>query len=199
MPANQELREQFSKALQTFHQNFSGDLELIRAKAEDHGIRMTSGGIYLPPTPGAYNLRTPEDDDLDQLLGNSRVLVGCIDARQSAQIWEDIQPDAFIAVAGGAAQPNDTRRSALVDFLATAMTFNPKLNVTLLGHDRKCGGVAHASNGSASAAFVSGGYNAEHDLIGHYLESTVHTLLEKGISPQRITLGYAHVGEEDQF
>lgn len=188
-------------AIKRFSAAFGNDLELVRVKANEHHVGLTRGGILLPPQAGKYNLRIPTGSrqEVSALLTAGQVLVGCMDYRQSAEIYDATTPNAVIEMAGGAAQPDHGRRGALVDFLFTVSQLNRNVHFLLLGHNRVCGGIDHATQGAIARTFQEGGYSAERTELVEYLRQTASNLESHGVPYVRYSLGIARIGEGNDY
>lgn len=184
---------------------YKNDADLVRAGAEQHGIAITQGGMFEPMEKGAYNLRLPDINkgEVEELGGVRSVTLVCMDYRQSWQVAQErrFQPpkDAVIAVAGGAAQPQQARRQAMVEFLGAIISCNPSVAVNLAVHNGVCGGVNHFTGGEMQKAYQDSPAQERKAMQG-YLEDFADQLQEGGTKPERIKTFIADVeGDGFQF
>lgn len=187
--------------MKRFHGVFGNDTALIRDKAKAHGIAITTGDILTPPKPGAYNLRLPngKKHEVAALLKAKKVVVACIDARQSWEVYDIEEPDIFIADAGGATQPSFRRLEATENLLMLIHQVNPEVELVLLGHDNICGGVNHATSGRIYTIRQTQGVEAERTELTAHLSNLHARLTRRGVPGEKIRLGIARIGQADDF
>lgn len=200
---SKEFQRLLAEQMGLFRNIFEGDLKLIQDKARDHGIQMTTGNILTPPVWGAYNLRIPSrmfrGREVEKVFEARKVVVACIDYRQSAEVYDAERPDIFIADAGGGAQPDSQRSDATVNLLSLFYQVNPEIEIVVIGHNNICGGVNHATGGRMYDVRSYQGIPAEIDMLAGYLCETHAKLVRKGVPGTSIRLGFAQIGDADDF
>ena len=115
-----------------------GDADLVREGAKHHGVQVVERTIFEPVSRGIdnrgdYNPHLPTGfaEEAAKIKRAKKILKGCIDYRQSADIVDDPEvgvtegEDVIWLDAGGPAQPNEERFQADVEFSAVMLKENP--------------------------------------------------------------------------
>jgi hypothetical protein len=180
------------KEIQKFNNVFSEDLELVRKTAEEHHIQLIKGSITDKAKNNAYNLLLPYDRDVESLKKAKTILVECMDRRQVKQVQQIERPNITIAMAGGPAQPDETRRNALIHFLSEIGQVNDNCTFILYAHDSICGGANYFTQGEAQKQNARG-QREEHIFMSNFTKQVVDGLETHGVQKNRIHTGIATI------
>ena len=192
-----EQKNSLNLAVDQFNRVFGNDLDLVRQAAIEHHVNLTQGNTIQLPTPGAYNLRVPQNSsiELDALTHGKKLLVACMDYRQSAQVVTVTEPNAFLLMAGGATQPDLERLNTLVDFLYVVHQVNPHITLILLAHNKICGGNNHFTKGAVQNMSPSDEIN----FLTAKLHKTSELLTNLTVPVTSIKLGIAKINSNNQY
>lgn len=176
---------------------FAKDLELVAEAARAHNVALSKGDVFYLPRPGAYNLRLPKGDmgAVQRLAHSGRVIIACMDYRQSSDVVDATKANVWMLMAGGAAQPNERRLAAAVDLVAALYRANPEMQFSLLAHNRICGGVNHFTGGR----IVGLSHEGEMGELELHLNNTDGRLQDLGVPRGAYELGIARIGEGNDF
>lgn len=204
-PMNPEAK--VLEAMRVFVDLYQGDGDLVRPGAEHHGVQVVEGDVFDPLSRGNYNFRIPRRVDgasARRLIGAKRTTWVCEDYRQSAEAAEalGLRPetgdDAVFGVAGGAAQPEQSRFDAMVDLSASLYGANPEMEQVFVVHDEVCGGANYYTNGEMKEIREEQGVNAEQSRMIGFRTRLVDALIKRGVDPKKIKVGLAVV-DQDKF
>jgi hypothetical protein len=206
VPMNNET--QVLNALTVFVDLYSGDGDLVREGAKHHRVQVIEGGdVFGELSPGNYNFRIPREIDLEtvrKLIKAKRVAWVCEDYRQSEEVVDalGLHPesgdDAVFGVAGGAAQPEQSRFDAMVDLSASLYIANPDMEQIFVVHDGVCGGANFYTNKGMERIVQEGGTEAEQAKMIEFRTKLVNALIERGVKPDKIKVGFAVV-QDNKF
>jgi len=189
--------ESLSKALDKFYETFQSDLDLVREGAKQHGVELTSGGMFDMPTKGAYSLRIPGDstkrqEEITRLKACNTLTFVCMDYRQTGQVTEETHPDGVIANAGGPVQPNQDRFNASIALVRAILGVNPDVTLNLVGHVGVCGGANHFTDGHMKKLHQQDinnpGNHEEWDAMKEMLLKFYTALQEAGVKKMKVGL-----------
>lgn len=187
-----------AETIQEFAKTFAQDLELVRAKAQSHGVGLSSGTLKTRLAHHSYNLRLPGTSDAKTLQTSPNVVIDCMDHRQVNGAKKKFRTRAFITNAGGGVQPEPTRRAVTGKLVGAVHQENPTAKVTIVGHQRICGGGEHFSGGQFSKANAQG-LHVEEQLVTDHLRLTAQEAVKHGADPKRIRLAIAEIGPNNIF
>ena len=188
-PENMQKIQRVREAMQRVHKLYESDPDLVREGAKHHGVEVVVGNMIDPIAKKAYNARIPEgtEEEIAAVQQQDAVIgVQCMDWRQSKDLADMIHPNASISTAGGAAQPDDERRQALVDLLVAIHEFNPTAKFELFAHTGVCGGMNHFTHGEAKKVHDEQGPEIEFDLMAESVQQMRDAMLEADVAPSAI-------------
>ncbi|MCL4359938.1 hypothetical protein M1555_01610 [Patescibacteria group bacterium] len=199
-----EEESQYQFVALAAQQTFIKDGELVRESAEHHGVQVTEGGLFVPASPGNYNLRLPDGSpaEIKGLRSATRLLVVCEDCRVSGPIAKTVRHDALFANAGGPGQILMTRIRPAVQFTAAVLALNPNISIVWYGHTGICGGANHQTNGRMADFYNPGEdyYVSEMKDSAQmevYLQTFMNELMEAGFPREQTECHLVHVNEEN--
>lgn len=198
-----QLRD-LTQSILKFHDLFSNDADLVREGAAAHHITVTSGNLLMPIEPGQYSARVPEGtvEELNALANAQTLTVECMDYRQVHETMQAVTDNqeghVILAMAGGAAQPREDRRVALVDFVKRVRGVNPDVKINLVVHDQVCGGANHFTGGEMKRVFTEEGAGVETDRMAGMLRTFASELFSAGVSDKGVSGYLSHV-DNNQF
>jgi hypothetical protein len=200
-----------SPAVQNFNAQFARDGELVRSKAEAHGVDVNYGdsfSVIHGPRWGKhspdYQPRIPEIEEkkILRLAAAQRVVFMCEERRKghllSKHLGINTKNDAVIATAGSVAQPEKKRFKAQLDLVFALHEAAPHMMMEFWIHTGQCGGVDHFMGGYVSANIEqSGGHDSTWEqglmfqLLNQFYSSTIQRVPSKQIS-----MGVVHIKQE---
>jgi len=197
MPTHHEITSEqtpLTLAISAVKKLHAGDPDLVREGAKHHGVQVTEGGLLKPIEPHAYNFRSPEGtaQELDALAHAKKIVVGCMDYRQSDRIAKE-HPEADTILflnAGGVAQPNADRLQADTDFVAAAYKQGQEPDVHLYYHTGVCGGANHFTDGKMKQIHddPSQGDMVEKTEMDVFGKQYTQALIDRGIPQEKLHL-----------
>lgn len=195
---NQEVEKNIAllqSAIAQFNEFYVDEAQYVRTSAAVHRIVISGGNILEAPTPGTYSPRTPDGNAIELkalLTRNVRIAGFCEDYRQAADFAESAGARVFIGTAGGAAQPDEGRFSAMVKLFSVINQVNPTAVFILGGHDDVCGG-ANFFTGGAMEVLREKNPNQETNQMRIYIRKLGQALIARGVKPENIELRLARV------
>lgn len=180
----------------------AGDPNLVREGAKHHGVQVTEGNLLTPIEHHAYNFRSPQGtkEEIQAIQEATTIVAGCMDYRQSDAIAEQYtdEPTAlFFFTAGGAAQPDEARFQADVEFLIQASNVSGA-DLDLYFHTGVCGGANYYTHGEMKTIHDGeNGIAAEQEHMDQYGIQFAHALVERGIDADKIHLHRVAINEQN--
>jgi hypothetical protein len=198
-----DISPNLSESINRFMTFYRGDGDLVRPGAAKHQVEVRERGIFDPVMTGHYNFGLPKSDDAVRLTQAHRVVIACEDYRQVSQVAQALQldnTDAFITVAGGAAQPDQARFEAMVELLSAIYQANPIADFILVAHNEVCGGANHFTQGQmAQIRQEQDGEKLESEKMAEYVRQLKKALLAKGVNQNKVSLLMAKVTPDNRF
>ncbi len=182
----------------------AGDPDLVREGAKHHGVQVTEGNLLTPIEHHAYNFRSPQGskEEIEAITKSKKLVAGCMDYRQSdaiAKQYTDEPTALFFFTAGGAAQPDEKRLQADVQFLAEASRVSGA-DIDLFTHTGVCGGANHYTHGEMKSIHDGeNGIVAEENRMDQYGTQFAHALVEQGVAAGKIRLNRVAITETNEI
>lgn len=184
----------------------AGDADLVREGAKHHGVQVVERTLFEPLESGQYNphLPTGSEEEAQRLSKVRKFVKMCMDYRQSGDVVSDPElgitegEDAVWADAGGAAQPDQERFDADVDFVVAVAQVNPTAEFMFLVHDHVCGGANFYTKGEAKRVREEEGSEAEDNFMVGYGHRFAEAVLAKAPNAN-VRMGLAKVDDNEEY
>lgn len=173
------------EAATNFFGTFIGDQHLLAG----HGAKVNTGGPFEEPRPNEYNLFLPStsDDALRALAESNTLVFGCSDRRIGPNPIRELDADAALLVAGGAAQPDPRRRDEIAKLVSAIYAENPRAQFVFTAHDHKCAGADHYSHGDTGNIYAQHGIEGEQPVMAKLVYDTIQAARDAGVPPEQIS------------
>lgn len=182
--------EELKIAILAIQQVFSIDAALVRPGAAAHHVEVTEGNMITPLSEGNYNARIPDGspEEIEAVKQAKTIAFICEDFRQSHKAAKEFEADVVFASAGGAVQPDDIRREAMVNLAIAMNRVNPNAKFIVAYHTEICGGANHFTSKNMERIRKEQGPEAELEKMTEFAQLFVSQTKKAGVPEDRIDL-----------
>lgn len=183
-------KEELNIAIFVIRQFFGIDADLVRPGAAAHHVDVTEGNMITPLSEGNYNARIPDGspEEIEAIREAKIIAFICEDFRQSHKVAKECNADVVFGSAGGAVQPDNIRRQAMVNLAVAMHRVNPQAKFIFAFHTEICGGANHFTGKKMEHIYREQGPEAEFEKMTQFAHEFVSRTIKAGVPKDRIEL-----------